>query len=167
VCERERERERGRGDLKFFILRFSYIYLGAIRGLSAIGDVAIDFVLPVLRQIFLDYSDQTPTQIGNSHYHNTPSQTLEQRSSRPLIEVINPKEQFNEKPQKQRTDKSTNINTNTNTNKNSNNNKKKESDDSLPKKLQVRLEVGEALLQVLLSSTLRKTLKFFYSFCCR
>jgi hypothetical protein len=126
--------------------------LGAIRGLSAIGDVAIDFVLPVLRQIFLDYSEQTPTQIDNNCHQNTPSQPLEQRNSRPLIEVINSKELLNEKIQRQLTDKNANTNTNR-----SSNNKKKESDDSLPKRLQVRLEVGEALLQVQLSSTFQKT----------
>jgi hypothetical protein len=118
--------------------------LGAIRGLSAIGDVAIEFVLPVLRQIFLDYStDETSNKINNKqqtqsqlHLHSTTITTTATRP--PLIEEIVDSKQ----KRKPKTDKNQ---SNDDANKTNTTNDKEQ---TISRKLKIRLEIGEALLQV-------------------
>jgi hypothetical protein len=113
----------------------SYIYLGAIRGLSAIGDVAIDVVLPVLRQTFLDYGDSIPNKTNDKKQSSGhPQLQSHNANNRPLIEVVDKKKLREEKATKSVIAEKNNTQVN--------------SEEPIPKKLQVRLEVGEALLQI-------------------
>jgi len=76
----------------------SYIYLGAIRGISALGDVEFDTIVPLMRELFLEY------QVGEK---------------KPKIEVLG-----------------------------SNSKVKSFTELELTKRLEVRLKIGEAFLQV-------------------